>query len=81
MTGKLLEGLDSLPNEVRQGVLTIGNFDGVHVGHQRILSKAKELATSEGAVIVAMTFDPPPDLVLRPADAPERLTQPRSAVT
>ena len=74
MTGKLLEGLDSLPSEARQGVLTIGNFDGVHVGHQRIVSKAKELATSQAAVVVAMTFDPPPDLVLRPADAPERLT-------
>jgi len=74
MTGRLLEGLDSLPPQVRRGVVTIGNFDGVHLGHRRILSEAKQLAAGMAVAVVAMTFDPPPDLVLRPADAPERLT-------
>jgi len=52
-------------------VLTIGNFDGVHVGHRRIIDIAASLAN--GGSVVAMTFDPPPDLVLHPANAPLRV--------
>lgn len=69
-------GLDPLPDALRGGVLTIGNFDGVHLGHQRILRGARELAGEAGLPVVAMTFEPPPDLVLRPEDAPQRLVPP-----
>ena len=71
MDNRCINGLDSLPAAVRGCVLTIGNFDGVHVGHRRIIDVAASLAS--GQAVVAMTFDPPPDLVLRPADAPLRV--------
>lgn len=68
-------GLDKLPAAVRGCVLTIGNFDGVHIGHRHIVACAKELAAGS-APVVALTFDPPPDLVLRPGDTPQRLSVP-----
>jgi riboflavin kinase/FMN adenylyltransferase len=55
-------------------VLTLGNFDGVHLGHQSILASARALADAEKMPVVAMTFDPPPDLVIRPDDPPQRIT-------
>lgn len=54
-------------------VVTIGNFDGVHLGHRRLLDRARELAGSDGRV-VAMFFDPHPAQVLRPDRMPQRLT-------
>lgn len=54
--------------------MTIGNFDGVHVGHRRILQSARTLADAEGTAVVAMTMNPPPDLVLRPSDVPQRIS-------
>jgi riboflavin kinase/FMN adenylyltransferase len=69
-----ITGLDNVPKEARGCVLTLGNFDGVHLGHQSILASARALADAEGLPVVAMTFDPPPDLVLRPEDPPRRLT-------
>lgn len=71
MDNRCINGLDSLPAAARGCVLTIGNFDGVHVGHQRIMEISRSLA--DGGSVVAMTFDPAPDLVLRPADAPLRV--------
>ena len=55
-------------------VLTIGNFDGVHVGHQEILRTARRLAEESGTEMVVMTFDPHPVAVLRPEKAPGVLT-------
>lgn len=74
MTTKCILGLDCVPDSLKGCVLSIGNFDGVHLGHQRIISQARRLADEQGLAMVAMTFEPPPDLVLRPADIPERLT-------
>jgi len=74
MEDRCIEGLERLPDVVRGCVLTVGNFDGVHLGHQRILTAARSLADAEGMAAVAMTFDPPPDLVLRPRDPPQRIT-------
>lgn len=68
------KGLDNVPDSLKGCVLTIGNFDGVHRGHQAIIDRARQLARPEGTQVVAMTFDPPPDLVVRPADPPQRLT-------
>ena len=57
-------------------MLTLGNFDGVHLGHRSILDSARALADAEGIPVAAMTFDPPPGLVLRPDAPAQRLTLP-----
>ncbi|PYU54996.1 MAG: riboflavin biosynthesis protein RibF [Acidobacteria bacterium] len=56
------------------GVLAIGNFDGVHLGHQAILRATVERAHALKAVATALTFDPSPRKVLRPETAPPRLS-------
>jgi len=55
-------------------VLSIGNFDGVHVGHQLILEEAKKEASRRGTHLVAMTFEPHPVAVLHPEKNPGVLT-------
>src|SRR5262245_51027741 len=56
-------------------VVTIGNFDGVHVGHAALVSRARERADKAGdnARVVAVCLDPHPLTVLRPEAAPPRL--------
>jgi riboflavin kinase/FMN adenylyltransferase len=54
-------------------VLTIGNFDGVHLGHRRLVQRARELAGRSGRV-TAVTFEPLPAAVLRPGVPIERLS-------
>src|SRR6266568_1227238 len=58
----------------RRSVLAIGNFDGIHLGHQAILRAAVERAHALQAVPTALTFDPSPRKVLRPESAPLRLS-------
>jgi riboflavin kinase/FMN adenylyltransferase len=67
-----LEGLRQLPPG---SVLSIGNFDGMHLGHQRILELGRRLA-SGSAPLSLITFEPHPLTVLRPGHAPPRLTPP-----
>jgi phosphoribosyl 1,2-cyclic phosphate phosphodiesterase len=55
-------------------VLTIGNFDGIHLGHQAILRATVDRAHALNAVSTALTFDPSPRKVLRPETAPPRLS-------
>jgi riboflavin kinase / FMN adenylyltransferase len=76
MNSRCITGLENVPDKARGCVLTLGNFDGVHRGHQSILASARALADAENLPVAAMTFDPPPDLVLRPEDPPRRLTLP-----
>jgi riboflavin kinase/FMN adenylyltransferase len=58
----------------RASVLAVGNFDGLHLGHQAILRVTVERALETNAVSTALTFDPPPLKVLRPESAPPRIS-------
>ncbi len=71
---KMIHGLDQLPAELRSGAVTIGNFDGVHRGHARIMQRLLAAAQSAGGPAVVVTFDPHPARLLRPADCPLPLT-------
>jgi riboflavin kinase/FMN adenylyltransferase len=57
-------------------VVTIGNFDGVHLGHQALLRGVVAAARARGAEAVVTTFDPHPMTVIHPISAPPRLTTP-----
>jgi riboflavin kinase/FMN adenylyltransferase len=71
---KTIETLSDL-GQARTGcVLTIGNFDGVHRGHQEILAVAGRLARERRTELTAMTFEPHPVAVLYPEKAPGVLT-------
>jgi riboflavin kinase/FMN adenylyltransferase len=66
------------PEDVRPArwaypVLALGNFDGVHRGHRKILDRVGRVATERGATSVVMTFDPHPPRVVRPDKAPPLL--------
>ena len=63
-----------VPVDLGRTVAVIGNFDGVHLGHRRVLSRARELADAAGLPVVVVTFDPHPMAVLRPEHAPTTLT-------
>jgi riboflavin kinase/FMN adenylyltransferase len=58
----------------RGSVLAIGNFDGIHLGHQAILRAVEQRAIETGCVATALTFDPSPRRVLKPESAPPRLS-------
>ncbi|QIK76937.1 bifunctional riboflavin kinase/FAD synthetase [Nocardioides piscis] len=67
--------LDDVPADLGPTVVTIGNFDGVHLGHRHVLSQARETAAAVGVeTVVVVTFDPHPIAVLRPEHAPPALT-------
>lgn len=58
-----------LPAAARGGVVTIGNFDGVHIGHRAVIGEARRIASDLGAPLAAVTFEPHPRRYFRP-DAP-----------
>ena len=72
---KVFESLESLENLKKGCVLTIGNFDGFHLGHQDIIAAVKNAADdSRNLQTVVMTFDPHPVAILHPEKAPGVLT-------
>lgn len=72
---QIWSSFDDVPGDLGPTVVTIGNFDGVHLGHQHVLQQARATA-DELAVpkVVVVTFDPHPIAVLRPEHAPPTLT-------
>lgn len=73
-TTAVFRSLAEIPAAFGPTVAAIGNFDGVHLGHQEILSAVVAEARSLNAWAVAITFDPHPEHFLRPAHAPKLLT-------
>ncbi|OAA22012.1 riboflavin kinase / FMN adenylyltransferase [Frankia sp. EI5c] len=67
-------GVENTPEDWPGGVVTIGYFDGVHLGHRRIVGRAVELARQRGQQSTVLTFDPHPAEVLRPGSHPAQLT-------
>jgi riboflavin kinase/FMN adenylyltransferase len=70
-------GLDDVPADWAGCVATIGVFDGVHRGHQRVVERAGQVARGMNLPLVVITFDPHPDEVIRPGSHPPFLTTPR----
>ncbi|MGY4770208.1 bifunctional riboflavin kinase/FAD synthetase [Kribbella sp. CWNU-51] len=74
---RVWHGLDQVSPDFGPTVVTIGNFDGVHRGHQEVLAHARARAAELGGLpVVALTFDPHPMVVLRPDRAPAMLSRP-----
>ena len=67
-------GVESVPSSWGRCVVTIGIFDGVHQGHQRIIGRAVEIARDRGVPAVVLTFDPHPIEIIRPGSHPPVLT-------
>src|SRR3954454_19418324 len=64
---------DARPVRWSHPVLALGNFDGVHRGHRKILDRVRRVASERGATSVVMTFDPHPPRIVRPDKAPPLL--------
>ena len=70
---QLIRNLDELPEHLCRGAVSIGNFDGVHRGHARLVGRLVELARRMQAPAVVFTFDPHPVQILHPEKAPSPL--------
>jgi riboflavin kinase/FMN adenylyltransferase len=70
----IIIGIENIRRKFRNPVLTLGNFDGVHLGHQRIFNALKEEAQRIGGEAIVFTFDPHPLHVLAPQQCPPSIT-------
>ncbi len=73
---QVYRSLAGLPRDFGPSALSIGNFDGVHFGHRRILRRVKEIAAERGWKASVLTFDPHPTRVVAPGRTPPLLTSP-----
>lgn len=74
---RILKGLEGLRQLPPRTVMTIGNYDGVHLGHRRLLEMCASLRTPQTGGVAVVTFEPHPLTVLKPELAPPRLSPPR----
>lgn len=77
---RLIRHPAACPPEARGAVLAIGNFDGLHLGHQALIGAARAMARVMGRPSGVLTFEPHPRELLRPETAPFRLTPLRAKV-
>jgi riboflavin kinase / FMN adenylyltransferase len=73
-TFAIIRDTDPVAGRLRGGVVAIGNFDGVHRGHQAVLSRVIDMARQRGAPALALTFEPHPRTFFRPETPVFRLT-------
>ena len=71
---ELIRGRHNLRSRHRGCAVTIGAFDGIHLGHQAVLSHLKQEADARGISTTVVTFEPLPREYLRPLEAPPRIT-------
>ena len=72
---RFIRGLHNLPADGSSCVATIGNFDGVHLGHQAVIGQLAETAADMGLPTTLITFEPQPLEYFRPQQTPARLTR------
>ena len=77
MSADIINDLNQIAGPIRNPVLTIGNFDGVHKGHLAIFDRVKRIARDIGGTSAVMTFEPHPIKVMRPGNGPPLITQSR----
>ncbi len=71
---QIIRAIENVPESARQGVVVLGNFDGVHRGHQAVIGCGADIARNDGAPLVVLTFEPHPRSFFRPHDPSYRLT-------
>ena len=71
---KLHNNLEQIPDDARGSVCVIGNFDGLHLGHQALLRQAADIARIQNAPLSVLTFEPHPREFFQPDTEPFRLT-------
>lgn len=71
---RIFRSLAEIPEGFGPTVVSVGNFDGVHCGHQQVLKELVRRASETGSQAVAVTFEPHPLRVLRPDVAPKLIT-------
>lgn len=75
---QVFSGYHDLPKEARGAALVIGNFDGVHRGHAKVIARGRDIATSLVAPLGVMAFEPHPREFFAPDAPPFRLTMPET---
>jgi riboflavin kinase / FMN adenylyltransferase len=71
---KIYRSLQEIRDNLGPTIVTVGNFDGVHLGHQHVLKQVVERARASGCQAMVVTFDPHPLRILRPDVAPRLIT-------
>ena len=77
---RLFRHISSIPSDARGAVVVIGNFDGLHRGHQVVIAEARAQADAKGLQLAVLTFRPHPRRFFRPHEEPFRLTPFRAKV-
>jgi riboflavin kinase/FMN adenylyltransferase len=75
-----IKNFEELPARARGAFVTVGNFDGVHQGHQRLIQRLRARADAAGLAALAITFNPHPAALLRPEAAPVPLVWPEREI-
>src|SRR5437016_4610946 len=71
---RIFRSLEEVPVDFGPSIVSVGNFDGVHIGHQLVLKEMVKRARTTGNKAIVVTFDPHPVRILRPDVAPKLIT-------